>query len=310
VSDFAPTDYPSYLKRYFSGELADRAELATDCLADCALCGRRCHADRLLDEGPQSFCGAGRFAYVNGAFAHQGEEFCLRGQRGSGTIFFSHCNLRCVFCQNYEISWLGEGKPTSPEELARLMLQLQYRGAHNVNLVTPSHVVPQILEALLIACERGLHLPLVYNTAAYDRVETLRLLDGLVDIYLPDFKFWDPAVARQLARAEDYPEVARAAIREMHRQVGDLTFDAKGLACRGLLVRHMVLPGGQAGTRDVMRFLAREISPNTYVNVMPQYHPAGDACRVPGINRPITEAEYREALALTHAEGIVRLDHD
>jgi putative pyruvate formate lyase activating enzyme len=307
--------YPAYLGLYERGELAERARRAVAMLADCALCGRQCHADRREAEpaaspgaGKAPFCRTGRLAWVSSAFAHHGEENCLRGTRGSGTIFFSHCNLRCIFCQNYEISWLGEGRPAAPEELADVMLRLQARGCHNVNFVTPSHVVPQILQALELAVAAGLRLPLVYNTGGYDRVETLRLLDGVVDIYMPDFKFWSPEVGRQLAAAENYREIACAAIREMHRQVGDLTLDEHGVARRGLLVRHLVMPGDRAGTRDVMRFLAREISRDTYVNVMAQYHPAGQAFRHRPIDRPVSRREWADALAAAREEGLWRFD--
>jgi putative pyruvate formate lyase activating enzyme len=245
---------------------------------------------------------------VSNWFAHHGEEDCLRGTRGSGTIFFSHCNLRCIFCQNYDISWLGEGRPVGADELADMMLQLQARGCHNINLVTPSHVVAQILEAVDLAAQQGLRLPIVYNTGAYDSLESLRLLDGVVDIYMPDFKFWEPAVGRQMAKAPDYGEVTCRAIKEMHRQVGYLMIDSNGLARRGLLVRHLVMPGGLAGTREVMRFLAREISTDTYVNIMPQYRPEGRALSHPEIDRTITMAEWREAIATAREEGLCRLD--
>lgn len=301
-------DDPGYVNLTETGELAQRAQQAVAALADCTLCARQCHADRLDPARPRSYCRTGRRARVSSHFAHHGEEDCLRGWRGSGTIFFSHCNLRCDFCQNFELSWQGEGREVTADELAGMMLRLQERGCHNINLVTPSHVVPQILEALLLAARGGLRLPLVYNTGAYDHVDTLRLLDGVVDIYMPDFKFWDPAVSKELANAEDYPEVARRAIREMHRQVGDLELDGRGLARRGLLVRHLVMPRGRAGTREVMRFLAREISPNTCVNIMAQYRPAGHAGRHPAIDRPITLDEYHDALAAAMEEGIRRLD--
>ena len=300
--------YPAYCHLLESGELKQRAERAVASLADCTLCARQCHADRLHTSEPASFCRTGRHAVVSSYFPHHGEEDCLRGTRGSGTIFFTHCNLKCIFCQNYEISWLGEGRPVEADDLAAMMLHLQARGCHNINLVTPSHVVPQILEALALAAQRGLRLPIVYNTGTYDRVETLRLLDGVVDIYMPDFKFWDSKVAQQLAQAPDYPEVARRAIAEMHRQVGDLVLDAQGLARRGLLVRHLVMPNRLAGTQQVMRFLAREISPDTYVNLMPQYRPEGQAHRFAELSRPITMAEYHEALDLARHEGLHRFD--
>jgi putative pyruvate formate lyase activating enzyme len=302
------SEYPSYLSLLEGGELARRAREAVDRLADCAICGRQCHVDRLHEEKPKSYCRTGRLARVSTCFAHHGEEDCLRGWAGSGTIFFGHCNLRCVFCQNFELSWQGEGRELTALELARLMLRLQDQGCHNLNFVTPSHVVAQILQALLVAAQEGLRLPLVYNTGGYDCVETLRLLDGVIDIYMPDLKFWDPAVAKELANAEDYPQRAREAIKEMHRQVGDLVLDQHGIARRGVLVRHLVMPNGRAGTREVMRFLAREVSAATYVNVMAQYRPMGHAARHASINRPITLDEYAEALALATEEGITRLD--
>jgi putative pyruvate formate lyase activating enzyme len=287
-----------------SGELARRAREAVEALADCAACPRQCHADRRQEESPRSYCRTGRLAIVSSAFPHHGEEECLRGWAGSGTIFFSQCNLRCVFCQNFDISWQGNGRPTSAGQLADQMLRLQDLGCHNINFVTPSHVVPQILEALVVAAERGLRLPLVYNTGGYDRLETLRWLDGVVDIHMPDFKFWKPETARELARAADYPEVARSAIKEMHRQVGDLVLDERGLARRGLLVRHLLMPGGLDETREILRFLAQEVSAETFVNVMPQYRPEGLACQCPAIARPLTQREYREAVAAAREEDL------
>jgi putative pyruvate formate lyase activating enzyme len=244
---------------------------------------------------------------VSSVFPHHGEEDCLRGWAGSGTIFFSRCNLRCVSCQNFDISWEGHGRPVTAEQLAGQMLRLQDLGCHNINFVTPSHVVPQILEALVMAAERGLHLPLVYNTGGYDRVETLRWLDGVVDIYMPDFKFWKPETAQELANAADYPVVARAAIKEMHRQVDDLVLDAHGLARRGLLVRHLVMPGGLDETREILRFLAREVSPDTFVNVMPQYRPEGFASQYPAIARPLSRTEFQDAVRIAQEEGLRRL---
>jgi len=300
--------YPAYLSLLPSGELAGRVQTALGALADCALCGRQCHADRRQPSPPRSFCRTGRYARFSSAFPHHGEEECLRGWGGSGTIFFSHCNLRCVFCQNFDISWRGEGRLVKADELAALMLRLQDMGCHNINFVTPSHVVPQILEALLAAAGQGLRLPLVYNTGGYDRVDTLRLLEGIVDIYMPDLKFWEPQSSELLLHAPDYCQVACAAVQQMHRQVGDLVLDERGLARRGLLVRHLVMPGGLEETRQIMRFLAREVSPDTFVNIMSQYHPAGHAAKHPTINRPITMAEYREALAIARQEGLRRLN--
>ncbi len=230
------------------------------------------------------------------------------GVGGSGTIFFTHCNLLCLFCQNYEISHLGEGREVSPDRLAKIMLSLQNLGCHNINFVSPSHVVAQILEALPLAIAGGLRVPLVYNTGGYDSVATLRLLEGVFDIYMPDLKFMDGEVSEKFCQAKDYPEKAKAAIQEMHRQVGDLALNRSGIATRGLLVRHLVLPGGLAGTRKAMRFLASKISLSTYVNIMAQYRPCGQALEHPPLNRRVTHTEYEEALAVAREEGIQRLD--
>jgi putative pyruvate formate lyase activating enzyme len=264
--------------------------------------------DRLANK--TAACKTGRYATVSSYFPHLGEEDCLRGWRGSGTIFFCWCNLRCQFCQNYSISQRGEGETARPERLAEMMLELQAQGCHNINWVTPEHVVPQALEALTIAVEHGLHIPIVYNTSAYDSLDSLHLLDGIVDIYMPDFKIWDSQLALRYLLAKDYPETARRAIQEMHRQVGALKFDEQGLAKRGVLVRHLVMPGGVAGTPEVMRFLAEEVSPDTYVNVMAQYRPDNkvSAEKFAEINRPITRAEYAEAINLALAAGLSRLD--
>ena len=230
------------------------------------------------------------------------------GKHGSGTIFFSYCNLLCLFCQNYEISHGGDGAVISAGDLAEIMLRLQRGGCCNINLVTPSHVIPQILEALPLAIDKGLCVPLVFNTGGYDRVPALKLLDGIVDIYMPDFKFWDAEVAQSLCRAGDYPRRARESLKEMHRQVGDLMPDSEGIAQRGLLVRHLVMPNGLAGSASIFRFLAVEISRNTYVNVMNQYHPCGGAVGRSDLGRPVTGREFEEALQTAAAEGLVRLD--
>jgi len=298
---------PAYLKLP-AGELQRRAEQALQKLADCVLCPRLCHVNRL--ENKQAVCKTGRYAVVSSYAPHHGEEDCLRGTRGSGTIFFAHCSLRCVFCQNFEISWLGEGAATTADELAGMMLQLQDRGCHNINLVTPEHVVPQILEALPMAAGRGLRLPLVYNSGGYDALESLELLDGVVDIYMPDFKMWDPESARRYLKAPDYPEVARQALKEMQRQVGPLVVDDRGLAQRGLLLRHLVMPRDAAGTPDVMRWVAAELGPDTYVNVMPQYHPAGRVSSTvyAEIGRTLSAEEFRHALRQAGAAGLRRLD--
>jgi putative pyruvate formate lyase activating enzyme len=301
---------PAYMALWRSGELSRRVELSLKKLADCTLCPRNCHVNRIEDKA--QVCKTGRYATVSSYFAHFGEESCLRGRFGSGTIFFSWCNLRCVFCQNYEISWLGEGRTVKPQELTEMMLNLQDQGCHNINLVTPSHVIPQILEALLPAVEGGLQLPLVYNTGAYDSLDSLALMDGVVDIYMPDFKFWDPEKARRYAKAPDYPEVARRAILDMHRQVGSLVVDQHGLALRGVLLRHLVMPGGIAEMVEIMRWIARELGPETYVNLMPQYRAAGRVTEkeYPEIDRATTPNEFRQAIQAFRSAGLYRLDPD
>jgi len=240
--------------------------------------------------------------------SHFGEEAPLVGKHGSGTIFFTNCNLACVFCQNYPISQLGQGQQVSKEELAHTMLALQASKCHNINLVSPTHVVPQILEALELAIESGLHLPLVYNTGGYDSAETLMLLDGIVDIYMPDMKYDDEEVARELSGIENYPATNKAAVKEMHRQVGDLVVDEYGVAQRGLLARHLVLPHGLAGTKGIMDFLSNQISCNTYMNIMAQYHPSHKAFRVPSLARSISSIEFHEAISLARRTGLNRLD--
>jgi putative pyruvate formate lyase activating enzyme len=299
---------PAYLRLHESGELNKRVERAREALASCRACPRNCRVDRLADKF--AVCKTGRYAVVGSYFAHFGEEDCLRGWNGSGTIFFSGCNLRCVFCQNFDISWQLRGSRTPPQKLAAMMLELQAQGCHNINFVTPEHVVPQIVEALPDAIEGGLRLPIVYNTSAYDSMESLELLDGVVDIYMPDFKYWDSEMARKYSKAPDYPEVARRTIKEMHRQVDDLVLDENGLARRGLLLRHLVMPENIAGTREVMRWIARELSPTTYVNLMAQYYSAGKVSRqeYPEINRRLKPAEYEQALDEAWRAGLKRLD--
>ncbi len=293
-------------------ELRRRADEAVAALADCRLCPRDCGVDRLADKW--SACKTGRYAVVCSAFPHMGEESCLRGWRGSGTIFFGHCSLRCVFCQNADISqqlWPGPEEPGLPAgSLAGLMLELQERGVHNINWVGPSHVAPQLLEALVIAVEAGLTLPIVYNTGGYDGLESLRFLDGVVDIYMPDLKTLSPAVAARLSKAEDYPDAATAAIREMHRQVGDLVIGPDGLATRGVLVRHLVLPGKREDSRAVLEWIAAELGPGTYVNLMDQYRPAwkvrGDDYAE--IGRRISRQEFREVVDIALSLGLERLE--
>jgi putative pyruvate formate lyase activating enzyme len=265
-----------------------------------------CRVDRTA--GETGFCRTGKLAVVAGYGPHYGEEKPLVGRGGSGTVFFTHCNLSCVFCQNYDISHGGEGTPVSAEDLAEVMLGLQKNGCHNINFVTPSHVIQPILEALAIAVEKGLRVPLIYNCGGYELVPALKLLDGIVDIYMPDFKFWDSEAARELCCAPDYPERARQAIREMHRQVGDLLVDENGVARRGVLVRHLVMPNGLAGTPGVAGFIAGEISAGTYVNIMDQYHPCGSAFGNRAINRRITSEELKEAVDAAARAGLTRLD--
>jgi putative pyruvate formate lyase activating enzyme len=299
---------PAYFHLYRTGELQQRVDQAIESLACCEACPRHCHENRL--EGKTGTCKTGRFARVNNYFAHMGEEHCLSGWNGSGTIFFSQCNLRCQFCQNYEISHLGNGEETTPERLAEMMLELQAAGCHNINLVTPDHVVSQILEALVLAADGGLRLPLVHNTSSYTTMGVLQLLDGVVDIYMPDFKLWDPGMALKYLAAKDYPQIARKAIKEMYRQVGELKFDEKGLARRGVLVRHLLMPGTVAGTREILKFLARDLSPHTYLNLMDQYAPAGKVTseKFPEINRRITGQESESAITCATKAGLYRFD--
>jgi len=299
---------PAYMELFRTGELYRRSREAVKALADCKVCPRDCGVDRLNDEW--ALCKTGRYAWVSSHFPHFGEEDSLRGRSGSGTIFFSMCNLKCVFCQNYDISQYKDGMETRPERLAQMMLELQEKGCHNINFVTPEHVVPQILEALPLAVQMGLRLPLVYNTGAYDSLESLRLMDGIVDIYMPDFKYWDERLSAKYLKAKKYPQAARAAIKAMQRQVGDLVFDEQGLAKRGVLVRHLVMPDNAYDSRQIMRFLAREVSPHTYINIMDQYRPAGKVTenRYRKINRSIGIEEYQGALRIAREEGLYRFD--
>jgi putative pyruvate formate lyase activating enzyme len=297
---------PSYLQSYREGMLAERVEKALSLMESCRLCPRDCGVNRLEEE--RGFCETGRRARVASYNAHFGEEAPLVGHHGSGTIFLSSCNLLCSFCQNYEISHLREGVEVEPQQMAAMMLQLAEAGCHNINFVTPTHVIPQILEALVHAVEGGLSIPLVYNSSGYDRRETLELLEGIFDIYMPDFKFWDARWSERYCDALDYREVAVEAIKEMHRQVGDLVTDDDGVALRGLLVRHLVMPNKVADTEKVVAFLAEEISPNTYVNIMDQYRPCGDAHKDEFINRRLSAGEFRAAMDAAGKAGLKRLD--
>jgi putative pyruvate formate lyase activating enzyme len=301
---------PPYLALHHSAELIERAERARELLVDrCRVCPRLCKVDRLSDQ--PGLCGVGRHAVVASHFPHFGEENCLRGRRGSGTIFFSGCNLRCVFCQNHDISWRVNGEVAAPERLAAMMLELQGIGCHNINWVTPEHVVPQILEALPLAVEGGLRLPIVYNTSAYDSPESLALMDGVVDVYMPDLKLWSEERGRRYLAKRDYSQVAGHSVVEMHRQVGDLVLDEKGMARRGLIVRHLLMPGMVDETELILRFVAEELGPDTYVNLMAQYYPAGKVGadgRFEEIDRGISGDEFGRALATAAELGLRRLD--
>ena len=300
---------PAYLKQLASGGLAARVQDARDRLGSCTLCPRGCRVNRLQDFSGAG-CKTGVLARVASYGPHFGEEAPLRGIYGSGTIFFGGCNLRCVYCQNFSISQMGHGQVVTAAELATMMLQLQEEGCHNINLVSPSHIVPHILEALLLAAQAGLKVPLVYNTGGYDSLETLALLDGVIDIYMPDMKYSDPGVGRRLSSVPDYPSVNQAAVREMHRQVGDLVLDRNDIAQRGLLVRHLVLPNELAGTGRTVTYLAGEISAATWLNVMDQYRPAyqvGLDQNLADLERPITRDEYRQARRMAVDAGLTRL---
>jgi putative pyruvate formate lyase activating enzyme len=298
---------PSYLELHRSGELPRRAEAALELLgAPCRVCPRECSVDRRRDE--RGLCKIGRRATVASHFPHFGEENCLRGWRGSGTIFFSGCNLRCVFCQNYDVSWQVQGEEVDAPRLAAMMLELQEIGCHNINWVTPEHVVPQILEALPLAVDGGLRLPIVYNTSAYDSADSLRLMEGVVDIYMPDIKLSSSELARRYLGKREYFEVAARNVREMRRQVGDLLLGDHGLARRGLIVRHLVMPGALAETEAVLRFVAEELGPDTYVNLMGQYYPAGRSDRYEEINRRPYPEELSRAFEIADGLGLERLD--
>jgi len=307
---------PAYLS-LSSAELHRRADRAIASLAECRACPRDCGVNRLEDKW--AACKTGRYAVVSSHFPHFGEEDCLRGWRGSGTIFFGHCNLRCVFCQNYEISQAirpgsggkgqaHEGHP--PEAIAAMMLELQDRGCHNINFVTPEHVAPQVVEAVAVAVDRGLGLPIVYNTSAYDALESIELMDGIVDIYMPDFKYWSAERSRTYLKAENYPEAARAAIEAMHRQVGMLVVDDEGLAKRGLIVRHLVMPGALDETLAILQWIADRLGRDTYVNLMDQYYPAGKvgAAQYSELDRRLTSREFAEARGMARELGLRRLD--
>jgi len=296
---------PAY-RKMDPDELHARGEELAELASPCTLCPRKCRSKR--KEGQTGYCRTGYLPEVSSVHPHHGEERPLSGERGSGTIFLTNCNLGCIFCQNYDISHQGRGQTVPVGELAAAMLSLQQAGCHNINFVTPSHQTHAIVAAVSLAAGEGLTLPLVYNTGGYDSIEALRLMEGIFDIYMPDLKFTDPRTSAQLADAGDYPEVVFKAIHEMHRQVGDLVTDKQGIALRGLLVRHLVLPGDLAGSREAFRFLAEEISTNTYLNVMAQYRPCHEAIGQPVIRERLQRRDYLEALELAKEWGLKRLD--
>ncbi len=293
-----------------SNKLYDRAARGIRLLENCSLCPRNCGVNRLA--GEKGYCATGRQAKIASWGAHFGEEQPLVGQHGSGTIFLASCSLRCCFCQNYEISHRpDDALEATPEQMAAIMLELQQAGCHNINFVTPSHVVPQILESLVIAFESGLTIPLVYNSSGYDAAETINLLAGVIDIYLPDFKFWQPASADKYADAPDYPKIARNGLKIMHRQVGELLVDEHGLAVSGLLIRHLLMPEGLEETRQILEYIAAEISLDSFVNIMDQYRPCGLSSRCqnyPELGRSITAGEWQQALLFAGEAGLTRLD--
>ena len=296
--------YPSYLN-LSKDQLNARVEKLFKILEKCEICPRRCWVNRL--KGEKGFCKLGELPMVSSFHPHFGEESVLIGEYGSGTIFFTFCNLACVYCQNYEISQLGVGNEISYEKLAQMMINLQNQGCHNINLVTPTPQVLQIVKALTIAIEKGLELPLVYNTNTYDSLETLKLLDGIIDIYMPDARYSDEKMAIKYSFAPKYPEIMKKALIEMHRQVGDLVVDKNGIAKRGLLVRHLVLPNNIAGSKEIFEFIAKEISKNTFINIMEQYYPCYKASQYPELSRRISLEEYSQTIELAKKAGLKRL---
>jgi putative pyruvate formate lyase activating enzyme len=287
---------PSYIRLFEKGELSQRIKLLNELLKECQLCPRECRVNRL--DGEVGYCGAGSEPTVSSVFPHFGEEPPLVGLHGSGTIFLTYCNLRCIFCQNYDISHLGKGEAITPSDLARAMLRLQEIGCHNINFVTPTHYAPQIVASLPEAIEKGLRLPIVYNCSGYESIEVIQLLEDVVDIYMPDAKYMDEKFSKRLSNAPDYPEAIRKVLKEMHRQVGDLVTNSLEIAERGLLIRHLVMPGGVASSEAVLKFIAEEISVHSYVNIMDQYRPEYRAYEYSEISRRITHKEYMEAIQI------------
>jgi len=297
---------PAYIQLYEQNLLTERVNEAFEHLKRCDLCGWRCKVDRTANK--QGVCKTGLNALVSSFAPHHGEEKPLRGYHGSGTIFFSSCNMRCVYCQNYQISHFRQGREYSINELAAAMIELQNRGCHNINLVSPSHVIPQIIAAIATAASIGLQIPIVYNTGGYDSLEGLSLLDGIVDIYLPDMKYSSAAIAQKYSKIPNYPQINQNAVKEMHRQVGDLVLDKNGIAKKGLIIRHLVLPHDLAGSEQILRFIAEQISSTTYLNIMDQYYPAYNARQYPELNRPIKTTEYQGVIEMAHSFGLHRLD--
>ena len=295
---------PSYIRLHEKGELSERIQLLKELLRECRLCPRQCGVNRL--DGEVGVCQAGSDLMVSSTFPHFGEEPPLVGHHGSGTIFLTHCNLRCIFCQNYDISHLGSGERIAFSDMARIMVRLQEIGCHNINFVTPTHYVPQIVASFPEAIEKGLHLPIVYNCSGYESIEVIRLLEGIVDIYMPDVKYMEEKYSKRFSNAPDYPEVIKKVLKEMHRQVGDLTTNSKGIAERGLLIRHLVMPNGVASSEAVLKFIAEEISIHSYVNIMDQYRPEYQAHEYPEINRRITHKEYLKAIQIAKRNRLYR----
>ncbi len=295
---------PSYISLFAKGELGRRIRSLNEFLKTCRLCPRECRVNRL--DGETGYCKAGAGLEVSSAFPHFGEEPPLVGRYGSGTIFLTHCNLRCAFCQNYDISHMGKGESITPSEMARAIYKLQEMGCHNINFVTPTHYAPQVVSSLPEAIEMGLRIPIVYNCSGYESIEVIQLLDGVVDIYMPDVKFMEGSYSKRFSNATDYPEVVKRVLKEMHQQVGDLTTNSKGIAEKGLLIRHLVMPGGVASSEAVFRFIAEEISVHSYLNIMDQYRPEYRAHEYPEISRRITHKEYVEAIQLAKRYRLYR----
>jgi putative pyruvate formate lyase activating enzyme len=294
---------PAYVRLYRAGQLKERVDAGYEMLRECKLCARECGVNRL--EGEEGFCRASSSVMISSVGPHFGEESPLVGKYGSGTIFLTNCNLGCVFCQNYDISQLRRGKEVELNELANAMVALQKMGCHNINFVTPTHYIPQILAALLIAAENGLRVPLVHNCGGYESVDALNLLEGVFDIYMPDIKYGDNHMGRKYSKAPNYFDAATAAVSEMHRQVGDLAVSSEGMAEKGLLIRHLVLPDGLAGTERVMKYIAK-LSKNSYVNIMDQYRPAHRASEHPELSRGISSKEFMDAIHLAEEAGLSR----